>query len=142
MKQQWKLIVTIIIMTGTVFFALQNVANVEINLFWAKFTVPLVLVILLSILLGVILGLLSSLSGDFQSRFNTKSLETKVNELQVENERLNKKYQEYVDQQVKFVQSKDQEIKRLGLELVNAQSKASTAVDTLTESSASQEKSE
>lgn len=132
MKEQWKLIVAIIVMIVIVFFALQNIADVEVNLFWAKFSVPLVLVMLLSVLLGAILGFISSFTTVFTTRSTTKALGKQVAELQAEVERLTTTHQEYVDQQVKFVQSKDQEIKRLGLELVAAQSKVVTAAETLT----------
>ena len=62
MKNQWKLIVSIIILIFVVIFALQNTSTVPIDLFFAKFTVPLVLVILLSLLVGVIVGLITSFS--------------------------------------------------------------------------------
>lgn len=62
MKNQWKLIVSIIILILVVIFALQNTSSVPIDLFFAKYSVPLVLVILLSLLLGVIVGLIASFS--------------------------------------------------------------------------------
>lgn len=62
MKNQGKLIFSIIIIILVVIFALQNTNVVAIDLFFAKYEVPLVLVILLSLLLGVIVGLIGSYS--------------------------------------------------------------------------------
>lgn len=62
MKNQWKLIVSLIILILVVIFALQNTNIVPIDLFFAKYNIPLVLVILLSLLLGVIVGLIASFS--------------------------------------------------------------------------------
>lgn len=62
MKNQWKLLLSILILIVVVIFALQNTNVVGIDLFFAKFQVPLVLIILLSLLLGVIVGLIASFS--------------------------------------------------------------------------------
>ncbi|MBK0347225.1 LapA family protein [Aerococcaceae bacterium zg-ZJ1578] len=62
MKGQWKLIVSLIILILVVVFALQNTGSVQVDFFFAKYQIPLVLVILFSLLIGVIVGLIASFS--------------------------------------------------------------------------------
>lgn len=60
MKNQIKLIAVIVLLIVIVIFALQNTNSVELDLFFASYQVPLVLIILFTLLIGVIGGLATS----------------------------------------------------------------------------------
>lgn len=78
MRQQWKLILTIILIIFIVIFALQNTATVEVDFFFGTVEAPMVLVMLLSVLLGVIIGLLASVAAIKSNHKSNKDLQKQV----------------------------------------------------------------
>lgn len=99
MKNQWKLILSIIILIIVVMFAIQNTASVSVNFIVAEFSVPLVLVILLSLLMGVIVGLVGSYSA--------------ISTLRKERNTLNKEVAQVKETKLRDVSDKEMEITNL-----------------------------
>lgn len=99
MKNQWKLVVSIIILILVVIFALQNTNAVVVDVFFAKYSVPLVLVILLSLLLGVIVGLVASFSA--------------ISVYRKEKGLAQKELNQFKETQLLSVSAKDEELTRL-----------------------------
>lgn len=85
MKNQWKLIASIIILIGVVIFALQNTNMVKVDLFFVKYDVQLVVVMLLCLLLGVIIGLVGSISTISLSKKEKTQLTKEINALKENN---------------------------------------------------------
>ena len=81
MKNQWRLVASIIILIGVVIFALQNTNLVKVDLFFAKYEVQLVVVMLLCLLLGVIIGLVGSISSISSNRKEKARLAKEINVL-------------------------------------------------------------
>lgn len=81
MKNQWKLIVSILILIVVVIFALQNTNPVQVDIFYVKFAIPLVLVILLSLLIGVIVGLIGSFSAISKYRRELTSTQRELTQI-------------------------------------------------------------
>ncbi|MDO4432163.1 MAG: LapA family protein [Aerococcaceae bacterium] len=81
MKQQWKLIVSLVLIICVVLFALQNTNPVQVDFFLMKQQVPLILVILASLLLGVVAGLITSLTSFHTHRKTVKKLESELQSL-------------------------------------------------------------
>ncbi|MCW6661835.1 lipopolysaccharide assembly protein LapA domain-containing protein [Aerococcaceae bacterium NML201209] len=82
MKQQWKLMVSLVLVILIVIFSLSNTQPVNIDFFFTKSQVPLVLVILVSLLLGVMLGMIASLTTIGSSRRKIKQLENELTKAQ------------------------------------------------------------
>ncbi|MCW6677011.1 lipopolysaccharide assembly protein LapA domain-containing protein [Aerococcaceae bacterium NML180378] len=82
MKQQWKLMVSLVLVILIVIFSLSNTQPVNIDFFFTKSQVPLVLVILVSLLLGVTLGMIASLTTIGSSRRKIKQLENELTKAQ------------------------------------------------------------
>lgn len=78
MKEQWKVIAIIVLLIFVVIFALQNTNVVGIDLFFSKFEVSLVLVVLFSILIGVIIGMIASMAAIQSGRRTNKELEKQL----------------------------------------------------------------
>lgn len=78
MKEQWKVILIIILLIFVVIFALQNTNVVTIDLFFSQFDVSLVLVVLFSILVGVIIGMITSMGALQSNRRKNKELEKQL----------------------------------------------------------------
>lgn len=114
MKEQWKVILMVIILILVVIFALNNTSNVTVNLLLAKFSVPLVLVILFSLLVGVIVGLLTSMAAIHANRKDNTSLTKELNKLQ--------------ESHASELAAKDQQIQQLQSEMVKAESTSQTSV--------------
>ncbi|WP_028125275.1 LapA family protein [Eremococcus coleocola] len=81
MKQQFKVILGVIFLILFVIVALQNVNPVSVDLFVAKYQVPLILLILLSALLGMIVGLLVTISSNSRQRKEVKRLNNEIKSL-------------------------------------------------------------
>lgn len=99
MRNQWKLIVSILILIIVVMFAIQNTASVVVDFIFAKYNVPLVLVILLSLLIGVIVGLIGSYSA--------------ISSLRKERNRTTKELNQVKEAKLREVSDKDHEITNL-----------------------------
>ncbi|MCW6680722.1 lipopolysaccharide assembly protein LapA domain-containing protein [Aerococcaceae bacterium NML130460] len=82
MKQQWKLMVSLVLVILIVIFSLSNTQPVNIDFFFTKSQVPLVLVILVSLLLGVTLGMIASLTTIGSSRRKIKQLDNELTKAQ------------------------------------------------------------
>lgn len=92
MKEQWKVITTIIVLILVVVFALQNTAGVTVDLFFVNFQVPLVLVILFSLLVGVIIGLMTSMAAIRANHKDNSSLTKELDKIKLSHqEALNEK---------------------------------------------------
>ncbi|AUJ30108.1 lipopolysaccharide assembly protein LapA domain-containing protein [Liquorilactobacillus hordei] len=60
MKNQWRMIVALLIALVVVIFALLNTQKVELNFLFGKFSLPLVLILVVSLLLGALVAVLVS----------------------------------------------------------------------------------
>lgn len=78
MKEQWKLIVSLIFVILIVIFSLSNTQQVAIDFLFMKAQIPLVLVILVCLLLGVALGMIVSVTTIRTSRKTIKHLESEL----------------------------------------------------------------
>lgn len=85
MKEQWKVILIIILLIFVVIFALQNTNVVTIDLFFSEFDVSLVLVVLFSILVGVIIGMITSMGALQSNRRKNKNLEKQLSKERASN---------------------------------------------------------
>lgn len=60
MKNQWRMILALLIALVVVVFALLNTQKVELNFLFGKFSLPLVLILVVSLLLGALIAVLLS----------------------------------------------------------------------------------
>lgn len=75
MKEQARLIFSIIVVILVVIFSIQNTNAVKLDLVFVSFQTPLVLVILFSLLVGVVIGIVSTYSSHNHHRARVKNLE-------------------------------------------------------------------
>lgn len=78
MKNQVKLITIIVLLIIIVVFAIQNTNSVELDLFFASYQVPLVLIILFTLLIGVIIGLMASAGAASRHRRDNAELKRQL----------------------------------------------------------------
>ncbi|MGO4927672.1 LapA family protein [Fundicoccus sp. Sow4_D5] len=78
MREPWRILLSLFSLIFVVIFAVQNTANVTVNLFFINITVPLVMVILITLIIGVIVGLLVSIASVSRTRKKIKALEQTV----------------------------------------------------------------
>ncbi|EJE98191.1 lipopolysaccharide assembly protein LapA domain-containing protein [Liquorilactobacillus mali] len=60
MKNQWRMILALVIALVVIVFALLNTQEVELNFLFGKFSLPLVLILVVSLLLGALVAVLVS----------------------------------------------------------------------------------
>ena len=78
MKNQAKLIFSILVLIIITVFAIQNTNNVQLDLIFVEFQTPLVLIILFSLLIGVIVGMIGTAVNNSSKRQAIKDLKKQV----------------------------------------------------------------
>ena len=78
MKNQLKLVITLVIVVIISLFAIINNANVPINFIFTKVELPLIIILVLAILIGGLLSYLLSLTNLIQKNKEISTLKTKV----------------------------------------------------------------
>ncbi|WP_125579770.1 lipopolysaccharide assembly protein LapA domain-containing protein [Levilactobacillus cerevisiae] len=110
MKNQWRIVVTILLVIVVAVFAILNVASVPVSFGFTTVHWPLILILLVSILIGAVLMILFSTINTFQHNRAYKELEKTSGEhlatLQAENDRLNKRLQNSNSKQAAGLQEK------------------------------------
>lgn len=88
MKNQWRLVVGIILVLIIALFAILNVEAVPVNFGFAKVEWPLIMIILGSLFIGAIVTVLVSTSANMQTK---KRLKLAEKELQESNQKIEEK---------------------------------------------------
>lgn len=119
MKNQWRIIVTILLVIIVAVFAILNVESVPVSFGFTTVHWPLILILLVSILIGAVLVILFSTITSVQHNRAYKELERtsqeRVTKLQTENERLTKRLQNSSSKQTAGMQ--EQKINELNAEI-------------------------
>ncbi|WP_204121468.1 lipopolysaccharide assembly protein LapA domain-containing protein [Levilactobacillus sp. 244-2] len=124
MKNQWRIVVTILLVIVVAVFAILNVESVPVSFGFTTVHWPLILILLVSILIGAILMILFSTINSFQHNRAYKELEKTSNDritaLKADNDRLNKRLQNSNSKQAAGLQEK--QIKTLKAQVADLQS--------------------
>lgn len=88
MKNQWRVIVGILLILVIVLFAVANNMNVPINFGFTTIQSPLILVIIGSALLGALILLLVSTSAMFRQKKELKQLRKELSDYRTNNEKV------------------------------------------------------
>lgn len=127
MKNQWRIVLTILLVIVVAIFAILNVESVPVSFGFTTVHWPLILILLVSILIGVVLMILFSTITVFQHNRAYKDLEQSSNEridaLTKDNDRLTKRLQNSKSKQIAGQQEKQLQ----DLEKENAELKARLA---------------
>ena len=129
MKNQGRLILTLVMVLIVVIFAVLNVTSVPINFAFAKIEGPLIIVILVSLLFGAIITFLVSSSASFSARKNEKALQQKLNAVEADQADQQKNAKATVEKAVATqtadlqdqLMRKDQEIADLKIQISRAE---------------------
>ena len=128
MKNQWCIIVTILLVIIVAVFAILNVESVPVSFGFTTVHWPLILVLLVSILIGAVLMILFSSINAFQHNRAYKDLEKtsddRIAALNADNERLTKRLQNSKSKQVAGQQEK--QIQDLKAQITDLQEKLAT----------------
>ncbi|MFD1456694.1 lipopolysaccharide assembly protein LapA domain-containing protein [Levilactobacillus lanxiensis] len=123
MKNQWRIVVTILLVIVVAVFAILNVESVPVSFGFTTVHWPLILILLVSILIGAILMILFSTINSFQHNRAYKELEKTSNDritaLKADNDRLNKRLQNSNSKQAAGLQEK--QIKTLKAQVADLQ---------------------
>ncbi|KRO04952.1 hypothetical protein IV54_GL000676 [Levilactobacillus paucivorans] len=121
MKNQWRIVVSLLLVIIVAVFALLNRGSVPVSFGFATVRWPLILLLLVSILIGAVLMILFSTISSVQKKRAYKELEQstteKITKLQAENAQLNKRIQNSQSKQASGQQAK--EIKALQTEITD-----------------------
>jgi len=124
MKNQWRIVLTILLVIVVAIFAILNVESVPVSFGFTTVHWPLILILLVSILIGAVLMILFSTITVFQHNRAYKDLEQSSNEridaLTKDNDRLTKRLQNSKSKQIAGQQEKQLQ----DLEKENAELKA------------------
>lgn len=124
MKDQWRIVITILLIIIVAIFAILNVDSVPVSFGFTTVHWPLILILLVSILIGAILMMLFSTINTVQHNRAYKTLEKKSQDelatLQAENDRLNKRLQNSNSKQAAGLQ--EQQIKNLQAQVADLKS--------------------
>ncbi|WP_341778440.1 LapA family protein [Levilactobacillus sp. HBUAS70063] len=127
MKNQWRIVLTILLVIIVAIFAILNVESVPVSFGFTTVHWPLILILLVSILIGAVLMILFSTITVFQHNRAYKELEQtsqdRITALQKDNDRLTKRLQNSKSKQV----TGQQEQQLQDLERENAALKARLA---------------
>jgi len=127
MKNQWRIVLTILLVIVVAIFAILNVESVPVSFGFTTVHWPLILILLVSILIGAVLMILFSTITVFQHNRAYKDLEQSSNEridaLTKDNDRLTKRLQNSKSKQIAGQQEKQLQ----DLEKENAELKARLA---------------
>ena len=128
MKNQWRIVLTILLVIVVAVFAILNVESVPVSFGFATVHWPLILVLLVSILIGAVLMILFSSINAFQHNRAYKDLEKtsddRIAALNADNERLTKRLQNSKSKQVAGQQEK--QIQDLKAQITDLQEKLAT----------------
>ncbi|AZP05449.1 lipopolysaccharide assembly protein LapA domain-containing protein [Jeotgalibaca ciconiae] len=123
MKNQWRLILVIILMIIISIFAILNVDNVPVNFGFANVAAPLIIIIFVSLLLGSLLTLLVSTITNVHNKKELKTLRSEIEKLETKSDYAKQEvmaeYNEKITQLEETIISKENKIKSLENELVN-----------------------
>lgn len=123
MKNQWRLILVIILMIIISIFAILNVDNVPVNFGFANVAAPLIIIIFVSLLLGSLLTLLVSTITNVHNKKELKTLRSEIEKLETKSDYTKQEvmaeYNEKITQLEETIISKENKIKSLENELVN-----------------------
>lgn len=123
MKNQWRLILVIILMIIISIFAILNVDNVPVNFGFANVAAPLIIIIFVSLLLGSLLTLLVSTITNVHNKKELKTLRFDIEKLETKSDYAKQEviaeYNEKITQLEETIISKENKIKSLENELVN-----------------------
>jgi len=123
MKNQWRIVVTILLVIVVAAFAILNVESVPVSFGFTTVHWPLILILLVSILIGAILMILFSTINSFQHNRAYKELEKTSNDritaLKADNDRLNKRLKNANSKQAAGLQEK--QIKNLKAQVADLQ---------------------
>ncbi|WP_125547415.1 lipopolysaccharide assembly protein LapA domain-containing protein [Levilactobacillus lindianensis] len=121
MKNQWRIVISILLVIIVAVFALLNRGSVPVSFGFATVRWPLILLLLVSILIGAVLMILFSTISSVQKKRAYKDLEQsttdQISKLQAENAQLNKRIQNSQSKQATGQQAK--EIKALQTEITD-----------------------
>ncbi|HJE85988.1 DUF1049 domain-containing protein [Levilactobacillus brevis] len=127
MKNQWRIVLTILLVIIVAIFAILNVESVPVSFGFTTVHWPLILILLVSILIGAVLMILFSTITVFQHNRAYKELEQTSQEqiasLEQERDRLTKRLQNSRSKQVTGQQAQQLQV----LEKENAELKAKLA---------------
>ncbi len=127
MKNQWRIVLTILLVIVVAAFAILNVESVPVSFGFTTVHWPLILILLVSILIGAVLMILFSTITVFQHNRAYKDLEQSSNDridaLTKDNDRLTKRLQNSKSKQIAGQQEKQLQ----DLEKENAELKARLA---------------
>jgi len=128
MKNQWRIVLTILLVIVVAVFAILNVESVPVSFGFTTVHWPLILVLLVSILIGAVLMILFSSINAFQHNRAYKDLEKtsddRISALNADNERLTKRLQNSKSKQVAGQQEK--QIQDLKAQIADLQEKLAT----------------
>ncbi|WP_367294830.1 lipopolysaccharide assembly protein LapA domain-containing protein [Levilactobacillus yonginensis] len=128
MKNQWRIVLTILLVIVVAVFAILNVESVPVSFGFTTVHWPLILVLLVSILIGAVLMILFSSINAFQHNRAYKELEKtsddRIAALNADNERLTKRLQNSKSKQVAGQQ--DKQIQELEAQIAELQEKLAT----------------
>ena len=127
MKNQWRIVLTILLVIIVAIFAILNVESVPVSFGFTTVHWPLILILLVSILIGAVLMILFSTITVFQHNRAYKDLEQtshdRIASLTQDSERLTKRLQNSKSKQIAGQQEKQLQ----DLEKENAELKAKLA---------------
>ncbi|MCH4123193.1 MAG: lipopolysaccharide assembly protein LapA domain-containing protein [Levilactobacillus sp.] len=125
MKNQWRIVISILLVIVVAVFAILNVESVPVSFGFTTVHWPLILILLVSILIGAVLMILFSTINAVQHNRAYKELEQTSSEhlaqLQAENDRLSKRLQNSNSKQAAGLQEK--QIKELRAQVADLQAK-------------------
>ncbi|WP_407886112.1 LapA family protein [Levilactobacillus sp. N40-8-2] len=122
MKNQWRIVLTILLVIVVAIFAILNVESVPVSFGFTTVHWPLILILLVSILIGAVLMILFSTITVFQHNRAYKDLEQsshdRIDALTKDNERLTKRLQNSKSKQIAGQQEKQlQDLEKENAEL-------------------------
>lgn len=127
MKNQWRIVLTILLVIVVAIFAILNVESIPVSFGFTTVHWPLILILLVSILIGAVLMILFSTITVFQHNRAYKELEQsshdRIAALEQDNDRLTKRLQNSKSKQLAGQQAKQLQ----DLEKENADLKAKLA---------------
>lgn len=95
MKNQWRLIVGVILVVMVVLFAVLNSQSVPVSFGFTKITGPLILVIIISAVLGIIIGLLTSIGTILKQKKLLRELREELKDCQINKKQFMEEQQSY-----------------------------------------------
>lgn len=123
MKNQWRLVLIIVLMTIISVFAVLNVESVPVSFGFTTFAAPLIIIIFVSLLLGALLTLLVSTMASVHRKKELKTLRAEISQLESQSSQLRDEikteYTEKITALEETISGKDNKINSLENELVN-----------------------